>query len=71
MADFPLSSLLALSFHPPTREALKNSTSPTGLQGAVGKAGSGREGRQGRARGEGKAAILLLSLKYLCLTSRS
>lgn len=29
----------------------------------MGKAGSGREGRQGRARGEGKAAILLLSFK--------
>lgn len=64
MAGFPLSSLLALSFHPPTREALKNSPSPTGgreVQG--GEAGRGREGRRGRDRGEGRTAGLLFPLK--------
>lgn len=63
MADFPPPSLLALSFHPPTRKARKNGTSPAGGWGGGhggcceverGELVLGREGRQGQGRGEGE-----------------
>ena len=79
MADFPLSSLCALSFHLPAREALKDSTSPAGgCRAAAEKADSGGpEGRQGEDRGEGRAALRRRAVllfpwpKHCCLGSRA